>query len=260
MIAAAKGAGAGLRKHFGKLSELTVRSKTGPSDMVSAADEEAEQLIKSMLADARPSYGFLGEEGGEAIGSDSSRTWIVDPLDGTTNFLFGVPLWAVNVALAVDGKVVSGVTYVPMLDELFIAELGKGAWLNGQPIRVSERASLADAVLSCGIPFSAKPHQAVFPLEMALLTPHVAGIRRTGAGAIDSAWVACGRWDSYWERQTSAWDMAPGVILVEEAGGRVTDVTGGAFDIHRENVCMTNGAIHEALIDRLNQALSGVAA
>ncbi len=260
MIEAAKAAGGGLERHFAQLSKLAVRSKSGPADMVSIADEEAEATTRDILSRAQPSYAFLGEEGGTVGGSDASRMWIVDPLDGTTNFLFGSPLWGVNVALAQDGEIVAGVTYLPVLNELYVAELGKGAWLNGQRIQVSGRASLAESVLGCGIPFAGKPDQAVFAREMALLTPEVTGIRRTGAASVDMAWTAAGRWDAYWERCTSAWDMAPGAILVTEAGGQVSQVDGSRFDVHAGNICMTNGAIHEALVARLEQARAGAEA
>ncbi|TWT18720.1 inositol monophosphatase [Luteimonas marina] len=255
MVDAAQAAGRGLLRRYGQLSELTVQTKAGPTDLVSIADQEAEGTVRALLARARPSYAFLGEEGGAAGGGDATQSWIVDPLDGTTNFLFGCPLWGVNVALAREGEIVAGVTYVPVMDELFVAEQGKGAWLNGQRIRVSERASLIRSVLACGIPFADKPDHPVFAREMALLTAEVAGIRRTGACALDMAWVAAGRWDAYWERALNAWDMAPGVILVEEAGGIATSVTGAALDVAAGNVCVSNGAIHTALIDRLNAAL-----
>ena len=255
MIEAAQAAGAGLRKHFGKLSELGIRSKSGPADLVSIADEEAERATRSILEKAQPGFGFLGEEGGEFGGSDRSQTWIVDPLDGTTNFLFGTPLWGVNVALAREGEVVAGVTYLPAIDELYVAEQGKGCWLNGQRIRVSTRATLIESVLACGIPFAGKPDHPVFAREMALLSAEVAGIRRTGACAVDMAWVAAGRWDAYWERALNAWDMAPGVILVKEAGGVATSVTGGALDLHGGNVCVSNGAVQHALMEKLNVAL-----
>ena len=255
MIEAAQAAGAGLQKHFGKLPELGIRSKSGPADLVSIADEEAERTTRSLLATARPGYGFLGEEGGAFGGSDQANTWIVDPLDGTTNFLFGTPLWGVNVALAREGEVVAGVTYLPVMDELYVAEQGKGCWLNGQRIHVSRRAALIESVVACGIPFAGKPDHPVFAREMALLSAEVAGIRRTGACAVDMAWVAAGRWDAYWERATNAWDMAPGIILVKEAGGVATSVTGGPLDLHGQNVCVSNGALQAALVEKLNDAL-----
>ena len=255
MIEAAQAAGAGLLKHFGKLSELGIRSKSGPADLVSIADEEAERTTRAMLAQAQPSYGFLGEEGGVFGGSDEANTWIVDPLDGTSNFLFGSPLGGVNIALAREGEVIAGVTYLPVINEMYVAEKGKGAWLNGQRLHVSRRAMLIESVLACGIPFAGKPDHPVFAREMALLSAEVAGIRRTGACAVDMAWVAAGRCDAYWERATNAWDMAPGVLLVQEAGGVATSVTGDALDLHAHNICVSNGLIQAALMAKLNEAL-----
>jgi len=257
MIEAAKAAGAGLLRRFSQVSELTVHTKAGPTDLVSMADQEAEDSVRAHLAAAQPGWAFLGEEGGSSGGSDASHCWIVDPLDGTTNFLFGCPLWAVNIALAREGEVIAGVTYLPVADELFIAERGKGAWLGTRRLQVSSRDTLIKSVLACGIPYADKPDHPVFAREMARLSAEVAGIRRTGACAVDMAWVAAGRWDAYWERALNAWDMAPGVILVREAGGRATSVTGAAFDLDAGNVCVSNGAIHGALVDALNQALEG---
>ena len=255
MIEAAQAAGDGLMRHFSQLASLGVRTKSGPADLVSIADEEAERATRAILGMARPSYGFLGEEGGATGGTDDAQMWIVDPLDGTTNFLFGTPLWGVNVALAREGEVVAGVTWLPALNEMYVAEKGAGAWLNGQRIHVSTRHRLVDSVLGCGIPFAGKPDHPLFAREMALLSANVAGIRRTGACSVDMAYVAAGRWDAYWERALNAWGMGPGVILVREAGGVVSSVTGGALDLHGGNVCVTNGAIHDALIEQLNHAL-----
>jgi len=255
MIEAANAAGTGLKRRFGQLSELVVREKSGPADLVSIADEEAERTAHGILATARPGYGFLGEETASGGSGDGAQTWIVDPLDGTTNFLFACPLWGVNVALAREGKVVAGVSYLPMLDEMYVAEQGQGAWLNGKRIRVSQRATLVESVLSCGIPFAGKPDHDLFAREMARLSPRVSGIRRTGSCAVDMAFVASGRWDAYWERALKAWDMAPGVILVQEAGGRATNAMGGDLDLHGEHVCVSNGVLHEALVEQLNFAL-----
>ena len=254
MIEAAKAAGDGLERHFGRLSDLVIETKSGPADMVSIADQEAEAVTRGILARARPSYSFLGEEGGIAGGDDDANQWIVDPLDGTTNFLFACPLWGVNVALAREGRVVAGVTYVPVLNELYVAEEGKGCWLNGKRIHVSKRHALIESVLACGIPFAGKPDHPTFAREMQLLTSDVAGIRRTGTCAVDMAWVAAGRFDAYWERCLNAWDMGPGIILVQEAGGRASAVDGGPIDIHAGNVCVSNGGVHDALIERLNAA------
>ena len=255
MIEAAQAAGAGLQRRFAALSSLGIRTKSGPADLVSIADEEAERTTRGLLARAEPGYGFLGEEDGGFGGSDASHTWIVDPLDGTTNFLFGTPLWGVNVALAREGEVIAGVIHLPVLGETYVAERGKGAWLNGARMRVSTRATLVESVLACGIPFAGKPDHPVFAREMALLTETVSGIRRTGACSVDMAWVAAGRWDAYWERSLQAWDMAPGVILVQEAGGLATSVDGGPLDLHAQTVCVANPSLHPLLVDVLARAL-----
>jgi len=255
MVDAAKAAGEGLLRRFSQVSELTVQTKAGPSDLVSIADREAEDTVRACLSKVQPEWDFLGEESGQRSGRDPSHCWIVDPLDGTTNFLFGCPLWGVNIALAREGEVIAGVTYIPVMDELFMAERGKGAWLGNRRIHVSTRASLLQSVLACGIPFADKPDHPVFAREMALLSAHVSGIRRTGACAVDMAYVAAGRWDAYWERVLNAWDLAPGVILVREAGGMATQVTGEAFNLDDGNICVSNGAIHHALVEALNHAL-----
>ena len=255
MIAAAEAAGAGLLKRFGALATLDVRAKGGPTDWVSIADEEAEDTVRSALSRARPDFAFLGEEGGASGGGDASNLWVVDPLDGTTNFLFGAPIWGVTIAHVREGAPIAGVTFLPALNELYVAEQGKGAWLNGRRTFVSKRATLLETVLACGIPFADKPDHPLFAAEMALLTSEVAGIRRTGAGAVDLAWVAAGRWDAYWERVIKPWDMGAGIILVREAGGAATGANGKPLDLHGGHVCVSNGLVHEALIAKLNQAL-----
>ena len=256
MIGAAEAAGAGLMRRFSQLGELQIRTKTGPADLVSIADEEAERSIHDRLGKLHPKFGFVGEEGGTTIGRDSGESWVVDPLDGTTNFLFGTPLWGVNVALVREGEVVAGVSWLPALGEMYVAEQGAGAWLNGERIHVSSRHRLVDSLVACGIPFAGKPDHPVFAREMALLSPRTAGIRRTGACSVDMAYVAAGRWDAYWERALKSWDMAPGVILVREAGGMVTSATGTALDLQGGTVCASNGAIHGVLMERLNQAFA----
>lgn len=257
MIAAAQAAGAGLQQRFARRNHIDVRTKSGPADWVSIADEEAEQTVRTILSQARPTYGFVGEESAAFQGSDGAHTWVVDPLDGTTNFLFGAPLWGVTIALVRQGKAAAGVTFLPELNELYVAEEGKGAWLNGRRIFVSQRGALIDSVLACGIPFAGKPDHDLFRREMALLSAKVAGVRRTGACAVDMAWVAAGRWDGYWERCVNAWDMAGGVILVREAGGAASGADGGALDLNGGHVCVSNGAIHKKLIAQLNAAKTG---
>jgi myo-inositol-1(or 4)-monophosphatase len=204
-----------------------------------------------MLSTAFPAYGFLGEETGMRKGADASHTWVVDPLDGTTNFVTGNPAFAVNLALVRDATVIAGVTYAPMLGELFHAEQGGGAFLNDKPIRVSPRERLERAVLGVGIPFMGKPRQVQYIAEMQRLMPRIAGIRRIGAGAIDMAYVACGRYDAYWEQSVSAWDLAAGVILVEEAGGVVTDTRGGVLDVMNGTVLACTRPLQPVLLEAL---------
>lgn len=256
MTKAAKSAGEGLIKQSKNLSSLDIRTKLGPSDLVSIADENAEQICRAILLAEEPSFEFVGEESSAHEKAPAGFSWIVDPLDGTTNFLFGNPLWAVNVALAYDGNVVAGVTYIPVLDEMFTAAKGTGTKLNGKPVEVSDRSEIKDCLLACGIPFATKPFQKEFVREMDALVPLVTGIRRTGSCAIDMAWVACGRWDAYWERYTNAWDMAPGIILVEEAGGQASSVDGKKIDIFNNNVCVTNQRIHTELIQVLKSTIT----
>jgi myo-inositol-1(or 4)-monophosphatase len=248
MIEAARTAGDRLKLDFADLKSLDVRFKNGAGDPFSEADLRAEETVKALLAKARPSYGFLGEEGGLSAGPDAEHVWVVDPLDGTMNFVRGVPFFAVNIALARAGEVIAGVTYIPMMDEMFWAEAGGGAFLNGQPIRVAKTERLEDAVLAIGIPFAGKPRQEQFLHEIAQLTPRVASVRRLGAGAVDTAYVACGRFDAYWEQAVSPWDLAAGAVIVREAGGVVTDTTGGPLDIMGGNVLNSAPGIHAALL------------
>lgn len=251
MIAAAKAAGDRLKLDFAEFASLEVQLKNGPGDPFSIADLRAEETVRGMLREARPAYGFLGEEGGLTPGEDEAHTWVVDPLDGTMNFLIGLPIFAVNIALAREGEVIAGVTYQPMAGEMFWAEKGCGAYLNGKPIRVSSRATLEDAVVAVGIPFAGKPHQQKFLQEMAELTPRVAQVRRLGAGAIDTAYVACGRFDAYWEQSVSAWDMAAGAILVAEAGGLVTDTLGRPLDLMNGTCLVSTPQIQAELLNIL---------
>jgi myo-inositol-1(or 4)-monophosphatase len=250
MIDAARLAGAGLREDFVKIASLEIERKIGP-DPVSAADLRSESTLQSALSSAYPDYGFLGEEGGLVEGRDEDLTWVVDPLDGTANFLCGLPLFAVNIALVSGGKVVAGVTHLPMLEETFWAERGGGAWLNGSPIRVSGQKELIRSILAVGIPFAGKPRHGQFVAEMERLTPRVLGLRRLGAAAVDMAYVACGRFDAYWEQSLNAWDMAAGVVLVEEAGGVVTDTLGRSLDLTGGTVLAATPEIHEELLAAL---------
>lgn len=218
MIKAARKAGRSLVKDFREVENLQVSVK-GAGDFVSRADIAAEKIIRDELMGARPTYGWLGEETGEADGADPTRRWIVDPLDGTTNFLHGLPHWAVSIALEHKGEVVAGVIFDPAKDEMFWAEKGQGAWRNEARIRVSGRKSMAEAVLATGVPFGAKTTLPATLRDLARLMPSSAGVRRWGSAALDLAYVAAGRFDAYWERELHAWDMAAGLVIVREAGG-----------------------------------------
>lgn len=251
MINAARAAGDRLREDFADLASLSVQIKGNFGDPFSEADTRAEETIRTHLSRAAPDYGFLGEETGLTPGADPDHVWVVDPLDGTVNFLVGLPIFAVNIALARRGEVIAGVTYVPMAREMFWAEKGAGAFLNGKPIRVSSRATLGEAVISVGIPFQGKPRHEQFAHEMALLTPSVAAVRRLGAGAVDTAYVACGRFDAFWEQSVKAWDMAAGAILVSEAGGVVTDTLGGPLDLMGGTCLACTPQIHAQLLQAL---------
>ena len=253
MIAAARKAARALKRDFGELEKLQVSLK-GPANFVTAADKRAEETIYAELAKARPGYCFLGEEGGRRDGADKSHTWIVDPLDGTTNFLHGIPQFAISIALEREGAVVAGLVYNPASEELFLAEKGKGAFLNDQRIRVAARKRLADSVIACGLPHIGRGDLALAKKELGVMQEQVAGLRRFGAAALDLAWVAAGRLDGYWERDLKPWDMAAGLCLIREAGGYVSDVTGGDDIFATGHVVAGNETIQKELVRILKDA------
>jgi myo-inositol-1(or 4)-monophosphatase len=253
MIAAARKAARALKRDFGELEKLQVSLK-GPANFVTAADKRAEETIYAELAKARPGYCFLGEEGGRREGADKSHTWIVDPLDGTTNFLHGIPQFAISIALEREGAVVAGLVYNPASEELFLAEKGKGAFLNDQRIRVAARKRLADSVIACGLPHIGRGDLALAKKELGVMQEQVAGLRRFGAAALDLAWVAAGRLDGYWERDLKPWDMAAGLCLIREAGGYVSDVTGGDDIFATGHVVAGNETIQKELVRILKDA------
>ncbi|QQA43615.1 inositol monophosphatase family protein [Pelagovum pacificum] len=218
MIKAARAAGRSLVKDFREVENLQVSSK-GPGDFVSRADRRSEEIIREILVEARPNYGFLGEEGGEIEGKDPTRRWIVDPLDGTTNFLHGMPHWAVSIALEYKGQIIAGVVHDPAKDELFFAEKGEGSWMNQSRLRVSGRTRMIESVFATGLPFGGRGDLPATVRELARLLPATAGVRRWGAASLDLAYVAAGRFDGYWERGLNAWDVAAGLLIVREAGG-----------------------------------------
>jgi myo-inositol-1(or 4)-monophosphatase len=247
MVQAARKAGRTLKRDFGEVEKLQVSLK-GPANFVTAADRRAEEILHQELTRARPGYGFLGEEGGRREGADKTHTWIVDPLDGTSNFLHGIPQFAISVALERDGLIVAGVVYNPANDELYTAERGKGAFLNDQRLRVAGRQRLLDALVACGLPHHGKGDLALFRAEFAAVQDKVAGLRRFGAATLDLAWVAAGRLDAYWERDISPWDMAAGVLLVREAGGFVSDLDGGDAMLTKGHVVAGNETMQRELL------------
>ncbi|MCA3721853.1 inositol monophosphatase family protein [Phenylobacterium sp.] len=253
MSDAARKAARGLNRDFGELAELQV-SRKGAADFVSAADIKAEQSLFESLTKARPGYGFLGEERGLIEGTDKTHTWIVDPLDGTTNFLHAIPHFAINIALQREGAVVAAVTYNPVSNELFWAEKGKGAFVNDRRLRVAARQRLDESVLATGIPFLGHGQHARFLKELHQISQRVAGVRRFGAAALDLAWVAAGRMDGFWERDLSAWDLAAGLLLVTEAGGKVTTAEGGDDVLAAGSVCAANLDLHPLILERLRAA------
>jgi myo-inositol-1(or 4)-monophosphatase len=244
MIKAARKAGRSLVKDFREVENLQVSTK-GPGDFVSRADREAEKLIKEDLMGGRPTYGWLGEETGETAGQDPTRRWIVDPLDGTTNFLHGMPHWAVSIALEHKGEIVSAVVFDAAKDEMFVAEKGAGCWLNESRLRVSGRRNMVDAVFATGVPFGAKHTLPATLQDLARLMPACAGVRRWGAASLDLAYVAAGRFDGYWERELNAWDIAAGILLVREAGGFVSAIREGDDPLEKGAVICANEPLFE---------------
>ena len=253
MIDAVRKAARGLTRDFGEVAELQV-SKKGAGDYVSAADIKAEQVLFEELMRVRPGYGFIGEERGLIEGSDKTHTWIVDPLDGTTNFLHAIPHFAVTAALERDGVIVAGVTYNPISNEMFWAEKGKGAYLNDKRLRVAARRHLDETVLATGIPFIGKPGHAMFLKELHQVSQKVSGVRRFGSAALDLAYVAAGRFDGYWERGLQNWDMAAGTLLVTEAGGKVTDADGDIAPLHSGTVLASSLELHPLILETLKGA------
>ncbi|MDK3074381.1 inositol monophosphatase family protein [Sedimentitalea sp. JM2-8] len=220
MIKAARKAGRSLVKDFREVENLQV-SRKGAGDFVTKADLASEKIIRDELMGARPTYGWIAEEGGAAEGQDPTRRWIVDPLDGTTNFLHGLPHWGVSIALEHKGEVVAGVVFDPAKDEMFFAEKGAGAWMNDTRLRVSGRHRMIESIFATGLPFAGRADLPETLQDLARLLPVCAGVRRWGAAALDMAYVAAGRYDGFWERRLQAWDMAAGVVIVREAGGLI---------------------------------------
>jgi myo-inositol-1(or 4)-monophosphatase len=253
MAAAALKAARGLIRDFGEVEQLQVSIK-GPGDFVSAADLKAERTLKAELSRARPGYGTLFEEGGAGEGSDQRHRWIVDPLDGTTNFLHGIPHFAISIGLERDGEIVAGVVYEPTRDELYWAEKGAGAFLNDRRLRVSARRQLGEALIGTGLPFRDRPGQAAYLATLAAVMPSTAGVRRFGSAALDLAYVAAGRLDGFWEYGLSPWDIAAGMLLVREAGGFVSDLSGGHAMMASGDILAANNHLHLPLAALIREA------
>ena len=251
MDRAARKAGAKLRRDFSEVQHLQV-SRKGPADFVSKADQRAERTLYDELLHARPDWGFLLEEAGEIPGDPNKPRWIIDPLDGTSNFLHGLPHFAISIAVEEpmpNGKreITTGLVYQPLTDESFWAEKGRGAWLQDQRLRVSARRDLSEALIATGIPFMGHGDFAQWTRIFGAVAPNVAGIRRYGAASLDLAWVAAGRFDGYWEADLQPWDVAAGMLLVREAGGFVTDFRGGDKAMERSEFLAGNDAMHSKL-------------
>jgi myo-inositol-1(or 4)-monophosphatase len=250
MVQAAIKAGKSLSRDFGEVQNLQVSMK-GPGDYVSQADRKAEEIVKTELMRARPEYSFLGEESGASEGTDGQHRWIVDPLDGTTNFLHGIPMFSVSIALERQDQIVAGVVYNPALDELYTAERGGGTFLNDRRLRVAARNKLTDAVVGTGVPHLGRGEHGKYLIQLRNVMGEVAGIRRVGSVALDLAYVAAGRFDGFWEDHLNAWDIAAGLILIREAGGFVSDTSGGQTMLTKGSVCAGNEHIHKALLKTL---------
>jgi myo-inositol-1(or 4)-monophosphatase len=253
MMKAARKAARQLNRDFGEVEKLQVSVK-GPANFVTAADRKAEQTLRDELMTARPGYSFVGEEGGRIDGPDKSHTWYVDPLDGTTNFLHGIPHFAISIGLEREGTMVAALVYNPVSDEMFVAERGKGAFVNDQRLRVAGRRTMEDAVVACGLPHRGRGGLAEFRTEFAAVQEQVAGLRRFGSAALDLAYISAGRFDIYWERNLQSWDMAAGILLVREAGGYVTDCDGHDAMFAKGNIVAGNETLLKELLTLLKKS------
>jgi myo-inositol-1(or 4)-monophosphatase len=252
MQRAARKAAPRVRRDFGEVEQLQV-SRKGPADFVSMADKRAEQTVAEELRHARPDWGMSLEEGGTIEGDPAKPRWVVDPIDGTSNFLHGIPHFAVSIAVQEPklgggwGEITQGLVYNPLTDESFWAEKGRGAWLNERRLRVSARRDLSEALIATGIPYKAHGDLPRFNRILEAVSPEVAGIRRFGSAALDPAWVAAGRFDGFWEEDLQFWDIAAGIILVREAGGFVSDFRGSDRDLVKGQVLAANDQLHSRL-------------
>lgn len=253
MIQAAIKAGRSLARDYIDAKNLNYSLK-GPAEYVSQADHKAENIIKTTLMAAKPDYSYLMEESGAIIGKDHQHRFIIDPLDGTTNFLHSIPYFCVSIALESQNVLTASVIYNPILDELFTAERGKGAFLNDRRIRVSQCKNLENSLICTGMPFIGKKGHGTFLRELSVIMPQVAGIRRTGAAALDLAYLAAARFDGFWEDNLQIWDIAAGILLIKEAGGFVSDKENGLNFEDNKNIIAGNEYMQKALLNFIKQA------
>ncbi len=253
MTAAALKAGRGLKRDFGEVENLQVSVK-GPGDFVSAADKRSEKTLFEELSKARPGYGFVLEESGTVEGTDKSHTWYIDPLDGTTNFLHGLPIFAISIGLAREGQIVAGLVYNPATEDMYIAEKGQGAYHNNRRLRVAARRNFGDALIGCGVPHPGKKGHVGFRAEFAAVMARASNLRRLGAAAIDLCYVAQGSYDGFWERELQPWDIAAGILIIKEAGGYVTDADGNPDMLTTGSICAGNETIHSQLLTLIRGA------
>jgi len=253
MTGAVRKAARAILRDFGELENLQVMRK-GLADFVTKADLKAEKVLREELVRTRPHYGFVMEEGGVIEGPDKSHRWFIDPLDGTINFMHGVPHFAVSVGLEREGHLVAGVVYNPVTDDMFTAEKGQGAWHNERRLRVSGRRELADALVATGIPHRGRPGHEGFLGEVNAIMREASGVRRFGSAALELAWVAAGRYDAFWERSLSSWDVAAGIVLVREAGGIVSDLASGQDMLTSGHILASNGNLHGPMLKTLKGA------
>ncbi len=246
MTGAARKAARAMKRDFGEVEQLQV-SRKGPGDFVSAADVKAEKTLQRELEKARPKFGFLMEEAGEIKGADPQHRWVIDPIDGTTNFLHGIPHFAISIGLQMGTEIIAGLVFNPVTEEMFFAEKGKGAFLNDHRLRVSARTELGDAIIATGIPFRGIPGHKQFLSRLERVMNGTAGVRRMGTASLDLAYVAAGRYDGFWEAGLKPWDIAAGLLLVQEAGGFITDLVGGKTMLASGDVLAANPRLHKPL-------------
>lgn len=247
MTAAARKAGRAIVRDFGEVENLQI-SRKGPADFVTKVDLKAERVLRDELIRTRPHYSFVMEESGVIEGPDKTHRWYIDPLDGTTNFLHGLPHFAISIALEREGHLVAGLVFNPITDDMFTAEKGRGAWLNDRRLRVSARRDMNVALVATGIPYAGRPGHEIFSAELARVMAEVSGVRRFGAAALDLAWVAAGRYDAFWERGLSPWDMAAGIVILREAGGLVSDLKGSQDMLENGTILASNGQLHGRML------------